>query len=189
MFSDFIDQFGYFTPYDRKLIGEALLERRVLPREVLLREGEVCQSLYFVEKGAFIQYNYKDEIDQHIIDLHIAGEWMLNQQSFVRQRPSETILEAFQDSHVYELTIDKLHGLIGMSPAFFQLAKVLEPVHSRVQLFDNQLTPTEKYQFVLNNRPALLQAFPLKIIASYLKMTPETLSRVREKISRPNSAS
>jgi hypothetical protein len=46
------------------------------------------------------------------------------------------------------------------------------------------MTPLEKYQFVLQTRPQLVQVFPLKMIASYLKVTPETLSRVREKLAR-----
>jgi hypothetical protein len=83
----------------------------------------------------------------------------------------------------------KMHEMIGLSPAFFQLARVLEPVHSRTHLFDNQLTPLEKYQYILQHRPGLLQAFPLKIIASYLKITPETLSRVRDKIAVPKNGS
>jgi hypothetical protein len=60
---------------------------------------------------------------------------------------------------------------------------------SRVIFFDNASTPTEKYLYILNNRLQLIQAFPLKMIASYLKITPETLSRVREKVTRPRDIS
>jgi CRP-like cAMP-binding protein len=164
MVSDHIHQFGYFSDHDKALLVQALVEKNISYGDILLREGQVCQSVYFVAQGAFIQYNFKDEIDQNIIDFHMEGEWMLNQQSFVRQRPSETIIEAYANGKIHELTMQKLHELIGKSPAFFQLAKVLEPAHSRIQLFDNQLTPAEKYQFVLNNRPGLLQAFLLPLL-------------------------
>jgi hypothetical protein len=50
---------------------------------------------------------------------------------------------------------------------------------SKIVLFDNALAPKEKYLYVLNNRQQLIQEFPLKMIASYLKITPETLNRVR----------
>jgi len=46
------------------------------------------------------------------------------------------------------------------------------------------MTPLQKYQYILDHRPDLIQQFPLKIIASYLKITPETLSRVRDKLSK-----
>ena len=165
------------------LLQSALLPKEITKGACLLKPGQVCQSLYFIGSGSFIQFKEKDEIDLQVIDLHVDQEWMLNQQSFVRQQPSETFIQAFTDSHVYELTITKLHELINRSSAFFQLARLLEPTPSRIKLFDDQLSPAAKYQFVLDHRPSLLQAFPLKIIASYLKITPETLSRVREKLS------
>jgi CRP-like cAMP-binding protein len=189
MTADLIEKFGRFTEHDKLLFEQVLVRKEVHKNNFLLREGEVCQSSFYIIEGAFIQYNFKDEIDQNIIDLHLENEWVLNQQSFVRQQPSATFIQAFNNTVVYELTVQKMHELIAKSPAFFQLGKILEPAHSRIQLFDNQLTPSEKYQFVLENRIGLLQTFPLKIIASYLKITPETLSRVREKISREKNHS
>jgi CRP-like cAMP-binding protein len=175
--------FGNFSHSEMDLLQSALLPIEVTKGACLLKPGQVCQSLYFISSGSFIQFKEKDEIDQQIIDLHVEQEWMLNQQSFVKQQSSETFIQAYANSNVYELTITALHELINRSSVFFQLARLLEPTPSRVKLFDDQLSPTEKYQFVLDHRPSLLQAFPLKIIASYLKITPETLSRVREKIS------
>lgn len=65
----------------------------------------------------------------------------------------------------------------------------MESATERIHLFDNALNPIEKYNYILANKPELVQAFPLRMIASYLKITPETLSRVREKIVRPKSIS
>jgi hypothetical protein len=64
---------------------------------------------------------------------------------------------------------------------FLQLGKILnEP--QRPALYDFTNSPEEKYKHLLDNTPQYLQIFPLKQVASYLKMTPETLSRVRRKI-------
>lgn len=175
--------FGNFSYSEMDLLQSVLLSKEITKGASLLKPGQICQSLYFINSGCFIQFKEKDEIDQQIIDLHVEQEWMLNQQSFVKQRPSETFIQAFTDSNVHELTITALHDLIRLSPVFFQLASLIDPTPSRIKLFDDQLSPAEKYQFILEHRPALLQAFPLKIIASFLKMTPETLSRVREKLS------
>jgi CRP-like cAMP-binding protein len=184
MKADFLNSFGRFSAEDKSLFEKAWTKRECTKNELILNIGDICQSVFFVAQGAFVQYNFKDDIEQNIIELHLENEWMLNQQSFVSQKPSETIIEAFTDSAIYELTIHQLHELIGKSPAFFQLGKVLEPHYSRIQLFDNSLSPLEKYQFVIQHRRGLLQAFPLKLIASYLKITPETLSRVREKFAK-----
>lgn len=100
------------------------------------------------------------------------------------QKPSESFVQAYAESEILELTVQSLHGLIAESPAFLQMGRILEQATARVHFFDNDLTPIQKYEHLLNNRPQLLQKFPLKIIASYLKITPETLSRVREKLAR-----
>lgn len=189
MYPAFNGQFDFFSAHEQQLFKEALITTTIPKGECVVKRGAICRSLYFIATGSFVQYTYTDSGDFNAIDLHLQNEWMLNQQSFIRQKPSDNFIEAYCDSVVYELTMQKMHELIGLSPAFFQLARVLEPVHSRTHLFDNQLTPLEKYQYILQHRPGLLQAFPLKIIASYLKITPETLSRVRDKIAVPKNAS
>lgn len=184
MITKILSKIGYFSEEDIQLLENRIIQKQIKKGGVLLNQGKVCKSVHFIVKGAFLQYNFRDEIEQNIIDLHLENEWILNQQSFVKQRPSETIIEAYTKSTVFEININTLHQLIGQSPAFFQLSKVLEPTHSRTHFFDNSLTPLQKYQYLLENRREIVQAFPLKIIASYLKITPETLSRVREKISK-----
>lgn len=180
---------GVFNDNHFLLFDKEAQIRHIKKGEILLKQGEVCQSVFYMIEGSAYQYNFKDEIDLNVIDLHIADEWFLNQQSFVAQKPSETFIEAYSDSTVLELTVHALHRLIGQSPAFFQLGKILEQPHSRLYFFDKTLSPLEKYQYILDKKSELIQAFPLKIIASYLKITPETLIRVREKLSKERSVS
>lgn len=184
MIADILSKIGCFSEDEIQLLENRIIQKQIKKGEVLLNQGEICKSVHFIVKGAFLQYNFRDEIEQNIIDLHLESEWVLNQQSFVKQKPSENIIEAYTESIVFEINIHTLHHLIGLSPAFFQLSKVLEPTHSRTHFFDNSFTPLQKYHYLLENRREIVQVFPLKIIASYLKITPETLSRVREKISK-----
>jgi CRP-like cAMP-binding protein len=169
---------GSFTAADLTLVEQHITYRTIPKNAVLLQEGAVCQSAFFILKGAFYQYQLV-EIEESIIDLHGHSEWLLNHSSFISQKPSQTTIKAFMDSEVFELSIQSIHELIARSPVFFQLGKVLDQTSSRIHFFDNALTPLQKYQYVLANRPQLVHLFPLKYIASYLKITPETLSRVR----------
>ena len=184
-----LQKIGIFSEEDSQLFSENINIRSVKKDEILLREGVICKSIFFVDNGAVYQYNDKDEIEQNVIDLHIEGDWLLNHVSFIAQKPSEGVIQAYSDCNLVELTLHNLHKLIGLSPVFFQLGKLLEPSNSRVSFFDNDLTPIQKYDYILKNRPQLLQIFPLKIIASYLKITPETLSRVRAKIMKEKNIS
>jgi CRP-like cAMP-binding protein len=183
-YQESLQQLGIIREEDFVLFSENIKFRTVTKDEILLGEGEICQSVFFINSGAIYQYGVKDEIEQNVIDLHIEGEWLLNHKSFIAQKPSENIIQAYTDSSLWELTLENLHKLIGQSPAFFLLGKLLEPSNSRITFFDNDSTPIQKYEHILQTRPQLLQVFPLRIIASYLKITPETLSRVRAKLAK-----
>jgi len=156
--------------------------RVVRRREVLLSKGEIAKSVFYLLKGAVYQSNASN-----IIDLHLESEWFFNHQSFISQTPSDIEIAAFAESTVLEVSIESLHYLIIKSPAFFQLNKIMEQAKHRLHFYDNKLSPLQQYQFIMDNKPELLQKFPLQMIASYLKMAPETLSRAREKLFRVNS--
>ncbi len=178
MITEVLRHVGTFSSGELAMI-ETYLERRELRKnDVLLPEGQVCRSVYFLVTGAFYQFRLND-VDEQIIDLHIEGDWFLNHLSFISQKPSDTTIKAYVPSEVLELSIFSLHELIAHSPNFLQLGKLLEFPNLRTRFFDHSMTPLQKYQLIVADRPLLLQKFPLKYIASYLKITPETLSRVR----------
>lgn len=175
---------GAFSARDYALFADRVKQRTLAKDEILLQKDTVCQALYFSLSGAFYQYSITDDNDQNVLDLHLAEEWFLNHRSFIAQRPSESIIQAYTESQVLELSLVALHELIALSPSFFQLGKVMDQASLRIHFFDQKMTPVQKYQHILTHKPDLLQQFPLKVIASYLKITPETLSRVREQLAK-----
>ncbi|CAN5704460.1 Crp/Fnr family transcriptional regulator [soil metagenome] len=189
MISAILNSNGDYSLTDIQLFEANTTCRNLLKDEMLIKPGEVCKSIFFNLSGAIYQYNYKDEMEENVIDLHLSNEWFLNHNSFITQLPSGSFIKAFTNSKILELNIESLHYLIGKSPAFLQLGRIFEQSTSRVHFFDNRLTPAEKYQYILDNRSALIQNFSLKLIASYLKITPETLSRVRENLSKQKTVS
>jgi CRP-like cAMP-binding protein len=176
--AEILRQIGRFSEADVLLFEKHVLKMKFAKNEILLAEGEVCLSVYFLNKGAVYQY-YMQDVDENIIDLHLEKDWFLNAQSFMAQEPSHTTIKSYSDCEILQLSVQQLHELIALSPAFFQLGKVMENGKERAHFFDNAMTPSQKYEHLISNRPGLFQAFPLKMIASYLKITPETLSRVR----------
>lgn len=104
---------------------------------------------------------------------------MFNQDSLTEQIPSKTNIKAFTNSEVISLTLKGFHYICSKSQAFLQFGKILNQTKYRTSLYDSSLNPLEKYDFIINNKPELTNTFPLKLVASYLKVTPETLSRVR----------
>jgi CRP-like cAMP-binding protein len=184
MYSEILRATGTYTDEEERLFEEAVRARHINRNEVILHKGQVAKSLYYLLSGSVYQYERVSELDRNIIDLRVQNEWFFNYHSLISQRPSETFIQAFTDCHMLEISLDTVHYLTGRSIAFLQLNRVLEGASERLRFFDQSMTPAEKYAFILDNRPRLIQAFPLKMIASYLKLTPETLSRVRKSISR-----
>jgi CRP-like cAMP-binding protein len=181
---DILKVLGNFEAEHATLFEKQIIIRTIEKDAIILKQGEIAQSIYYILEGAFYQFAIKDDIEQNVLDLHLSGEWLLNQSSFVNRMPSEASIMAYSQSKIIELSIQSMHLLIAQSPAFFQLGKILDQSKSKIHFFDNMLSPFQKYQYIIENRPKLIQIFPLKIIASYLKITPETLSRVREKLAK-----
>ncbi len=175
---------GRFSSTDVALFGQYAVTREVRRNTVLVKPGQVAHHAFFNLSGAFYQYRINEDNDLQILELYEDRGWFLDQQSFVSRKPAQSFLEAYEDSWVVEISLSAMHQLITLSPVFFQLGRILDTANARLHFFDRQMTPAEKYRYILEHRPALLQKFPLKLIASYLKITPETLSRVREQFSK-----
>lgn len=169
---------GTFFSRDLLLFEEKALRKIVKKNDKVLRQGEICQSVYFILSGAFVQIQ-SDHVTETIIDLHLPKEWMFNHQSLIDQMPSGTTIKAFEDAEVIELSLFSMHELIARSQSFLSLGKVFVQANHRTYLFDNALSPAQKYDYIKKVKPLIVQVFPVKLIASYLKITPETLSRVR----------
>lgn len=185
MFTTILHTAGIYSAEEAALFNTVARERFIGKGGVVLAKGEVAKSVYFLISGAV--YQGSDSYLQHNISgFHLENEWFLNRESFVSQRPSTEQITAFSDSVVLEISLESIHYLIARSTAFLQLNTILADLE-RSHLFHGTLTPLEKYRFVLANKPDLIQKFPLKMIASYLKVTPETLSRVRKAVVQRRS--
>ena len=182
LFLSKIKSIGQFSNEELDALQEATLIRQIEKGEALLLENAICQAMWFLEQGAVYQYQSKEQKVKEIIGLYLPEDWIINVQSFTTQRPSKSIIKAYQDSLIYELKIEKVHQLIRLSPSYLQLGKCLGLATERTQFIKQLTTPDQKYRYLQDHLPDLLQSFPQYMIASYLNITPETLSRVRKRM-------
>jgi len=173
---------GSYSKQDVVLLEEKLQLKKLNKGDFLLKKGELCSSVYFIVEGDLFRYRIEDEVNIKVLELRTANEWILDHQSFVKRTPADSYIKAFTNALTYELTMDAIHDLISKSTSFFQLGTILESSNVEMMALQQLDGPDAKYHYVLDNRPELLQRFPLKMIASYLNMTPETLSRVRKRM-------
>lgn len=159
-------------------------EKEHIPKnQVLVKEGQVCNKLYFVEKGIGRSYYLKNdgkEVTQWFFGI---GSVMSSVDSFFQQSPSIYYLEILEDSIVYSITKEQMDVLLakyhkmetlGRLLSIEMLTKVIQKLNA-VQF----QTAKERYDYMLTEYPDISHQVPLGHIASYLGMTQETLSRIR----------
>lgn len=162
---------------------EAISLRRQLSRgEFLIREGEVERNLYLVESGA-LRVFYLTEFEEMTIRFGYKGSMITSLSSFIRETPSEFYIDAIRKTSVKVISKDKLMALVNENTeSLRQYVALLESlitqqIEREVDLLIT--SPAERLKRVLQRSPNLFQEIPLRYIASYLRMTPETLSRIR----------
>ena len=170
------------TPQAVEVLGSILVPLKFQKGETILEEGKVCRALYFVEKGMVRQYYYKNKKD---VTEHFSfeGRIVFCIESFLKQEPSRLIVEALENIILYAIPYDELHNLMVRNQEMEMLyRKILEHVaissqeHADSQRFENA---AERYDRLLREKPEIILRAPMVHIASFLQMTPETLSRVR----------
>ena len=163
--------------------AEILVPLKFKRGETPVKEGDVCDSLYDIEKGLTRQYYVKNgkEVTEH---LEYEGGIVMCIESFFLQEPSRLVIETLEPSKIYAIPYNKLQELTRTSYEFCQLmfsflehSLILSQRKADTLRFESA---KERYLRTLNDHPDLVRRAPLHYLASYLQMTPETLSRVRK---------
>lgn len=159
----------------------------MLKRQFLLQEGNICRQLTFVEKGAMCSYSVDSKGNQHILRFAFDGWWIADLQSFFTEKPSTLHIELLEDCDL--LILDRQHHeeLLQEIPAYERYQRIiLQNAYVAIQQrLENALgrTAEEKYARLIEYNPGLIHRVPLNLVASYLGISPETLSRVRSQFS------
>lgn len=166
----------------RKQIENILVRKDFAKGELLVAEGQISQNIVLVGKGMIRQFYYKNGKD---VTEHFSYEGCIAMciESLLKQEPTRLMMEALEDGTIYLLNHHKLMLLAEVSwevNMFYR--KVLEHslITSQVKADSWRFeTARERYNNLMQTQPEVIKRAPLSHIASYLLMTPETLSRVR----------
>ena len=165
-----------------ELIRESFIPKKLRKRQYFLQEGQVCQYMAFIVKGAMRQYSVDDKGVEHIVRLSIENWWAGDRESFTMLTPSIYNIDAWEESEVLMITNASMNNLRSI-PTISEMTRKLDDKHAftyqkRVNAAIS-LSSEQRYEELTKTYPEFLQRFPQHLIASYLGITKETLSRIR----------
>ncbi|WP_307266885.1 Crp/Fnr family transcriptional regulator [Chryseobacterium sp. W4I1] len=161
--------------------------RKFRKKQYFLQEGDVCKYTGFIVKGSAKTFSVDEEGNENILKLSIENWWLTDFESFYHLTPSQYNIEAMEDLEVLQVTNAQVEEFFKPIPAFSAMMEVIKQNNAianqrRVQAAISY-TAEERYADFVSNYPHFLMRFPQNVIASYLGLSPETLSRLRKKIN------
>ena len=153
--------------------------------ELLLAEGNISDCFYYNLSGC-VRLFYTVKGEEKTAYFYTENQFISSYESYVKQVPSIQNFQAIEATNVLMITVDVAERLLAMTPKFEILARMAmeeEMIHYQrlIASFVTQ-SPQERYESLLSANPELFQRIPQHYIASYLGITPESLSRIKKKI-------
>jgi CRP-like cAMP-binding protein len=175
---------GPLPEAEYEMVKVAFIPKKLRKRQYFLQEGEVNRYNAFIVKGAMRQYSVDSKGVEHILRFGVENWWMGDRESFTMLTPSKYNIDALEDCELLQVTYAAMQELIQQSPAMAKTVRIMDErswiasqrrIHASISL-----TAEERYLELQASNPVFLQRFPQNMIASYLGISPETLSRVRK---------
>jgi CRP-like cAMP-binding protein len=193
MYDTLINYFNSYTTTplsgdEIDLIQSVVTPKKFRRRQYFLQEGEVCRLTAFIVKGAMRKYRVDDKGEEHIIRLYIENWWATDRESVTTGAPTKYFIEAWEDTDCLIVSKSELAGLVDRIPVMTQWLRTIDANFAiasqrRIEAAIS-LSAEDRFHDLEKTYPEFLQRFPQHIIASYLGINRETLSRVRGRYAK-----
>lgn len=154
------------------------------PKTILLEEGKIADRLYLIRKGCLRLFFYNEGKDI-TFQFFFEGDFVASFDSLYKRKPSLFSLESIEPTEVSVVKRDVFYNLIEKTPSLRQVyeEKLIDRFRVYQQLFLSRIknTPQQRYEELLKEYPNIIQRVPQHYIASYLGITPVSLSRIRNR--------
>ena len=171
-------------PENRDKLGNIFIEREIPPRTLLLNQGEIAKTVHFVKKGCLREW-FNKEGKSITFQFFFEGQPVASIDSFMNNTPSMFSIESIEPSVIISVRKEDFEKLFIVCPGLkdeFQHF-IFRRFSNYAQLFLSRITdtPQERYEDLLKTRPDIIRRIPQHYIASYLGITPVSLSRIRNR--------
>ncbi len=184
-FKDWLKHISFLTEADCKLFEPHLQTIQIKAKDILLKEGQICKELGFINKGVFRMYYLADgkEINTHF---SFENEFVVSYDSFIQETPTRYYIQALEDAEIVVFNLQTLHSAYSSSHNWERFGRIMaeysyKTTTNRVESF-MFMDAEQRYVDVLKHQPKILERVPLYHVASYLGIERESLSRIRKKL-------
>lgn len=169
-----------------ELLKSFFIHKKLRRKQYLLQEGEICKNLAFVSKGILKSYIIDEKGNERINLFAFEGWWISDFNSFLNEEKAFLNIDAIEDSELLLISRENYEELTLQIPVMDRYFRILYQ-NSLVTkdyrlVISNNFTAEEKYLQLVQSNPEITQKLSHTLIASYLGLSPETISRIRKKI-------
>ncbi len=162
-----------------------LVHKTLDKNEYLIREGQIIRHLPFINDGLMANYRLDENGDIHVIQIRWTGWWLGDIYSFFSGKPSSFNIRAYQPTELLMINHDTFDFMTREYPIYeryFRIAIQHSYINTLNQVFNlHSQSAEERYLELVKNYPTLLDDIPHYLIASFLSIKPQSLSRIRKK--------
>ena len=181
-----ITRFVSLTEEEKEKFISVLQQKKLRKHQYLVQAGEACRYECYVTKGCLRQYYVDDSGQEHIVMFAVEDWWTSDMYSLVTGNPAITNIDALEDAELLLIdrnAFDKLMQEIPKLERHFRMMLQRAFISHQRRLIENMSLPADqRYSRFLEQYPKMESRLPQKLIASYLGITPESLSRIRKKL-------
>lgn len=180
-----LSQFVSLTDEELGETGTYFYPRKFKKREQWLKQGEICTEVIFIVKGCMRLHHINDGTDRSL-EFFFENSWFTDFQSILTKQPAVSGMEALEDTEVLAIRFRDLTEIYDKYPSCQRIGRLIaeNTVIHVCNLYNNLLiySPQERYLKLLEEKSQIIDRVPQHLIASYIGVEPETLSRIRKKI-------
>ena len=187
-FLNHIRSFVRLDVADEAKILAAVTPRKYLKGQFVVQAGEVCREQSFVSKGCLKTFHVDEKGKEHVVSFAVENWWTCDLGSFICQLPADYNVQCLENCELVQMRNDRIDALYDEVPAmerFFRLLLQRAYVFAQRRIVDRMSIPAlALYENFANTYPELNQRIPAYLIASYLGITPQFLSKIKRQLAQ-----
>lgn len=187
----FLSKFSLLTDEEADQFCSPFSEMRVKKRQYIVQPGFTAKSRHYVVQGAFRAFIVGDSGSEHTITLAVEDWWITDYNSYIYQQPATMFVVALEESIILHIEFQHEQQLKKANPKFETIFRIMAErglaFQQRLLISNLLLTAEERYDIFISQYPKIAHRVPQYVLASFLGMTTEFLSKIRNKKVRKKS--